>query len=160
MPSLTVNGRGYTILPEHQSLTLLAWLREVRDLTGTKCGCGAGACGTCKVILDGTAVNACLHKMNKLDGSQITTIEGVGAPGALDPIQRAFIESGAIQCGFCTPGMVITAKVLLDANPAPGEAEIRRAFRGNLCRCTGYVKIVKAVQLAARLRGGEVAGNV
>ena len=160
MSSLTVNGKPYTLSPEHHGMTLLNYLREVLDLTGTKCGCGAGACGTCKVILDGKAVNACLYRVEKVADKPITTIEGIGPPGEMSPVQRAFVEAGAIQCGFCTPGMIITATALLRSNPDPDEATIRRAFSNNLCRCTGYVKIIKAVQLAALWRREETGSGV
>jgi aerobic carbon-monoxide dehydrogenase small subunit len=118
-------------------------------LTGTKKGCGEGECGTCTVLIDGRPVNSCLVLAVLAQGKEILTIEGVGTPENLHPIQQAFVEEGAIQCGFCTPGMVMTTKALLDREKNPDEQQIRKAISGNLCRCTGYVKIVKAVQKAA-----------
>lgn len=147
---LHINGEDRTVLAE-KNWNLLYVLREVLDLTGAKCGCNTGDCGACRVILDGEAVNSCLIQVQKLEGKKIETIEGVTGPdGGLHPIQQAFIECGAVQCGYCTPGMVLSAKALLDKNPAPSEEEIRAAIHPNLCRCTGYVKIVKAVELAAK----------
>lgn len=131
--------------------TLLYVLREVLHLTGTKCGCSTGDCGACKVILNGEAKNSCLIQIGSLEGAQLETIEGLFHHGELHPIQRAFIDSGAIQCGFCTPGMIIAAKALLDRVPNPTDDEIREALNNNLCRCTGYVKIIEAVHLAATL---------
>ena len=152
---LIINGRKKQIAAE-PDWNLLYVLREVLDLTGTKCGCGTGNCGSCKVIVDGRAVNACCLKVSALSGKQITTIEGLSDGVHLHPIQQAFIDAGAVQCGFCTPGMVMCAKALLDKIPHPTDAEIKKALRGNLCRCTGYVKIVEAVKLAAeRLSAGE-----
>ncbi|MEA4871141.1 Nicotinate dehydrogenase subunit A [bioreactor metagenome] len=134
-----------------KSWTLLYLLREVLNLTGTKCGCYTGDCGACKVILDGEARNSCLIKIGSLEGRSVETIEGLYHDGALHPIQRAFIESGAIQCGYCTPGMIMAAKALLDCTPNPTDDEICAALSNNLCRCTGYVKIIEAVHMAARL---------
>lgn len=145
---LKINGRMRQFAAE-PDWNLLYILREVLDLTGTKCGCGTGNCGSCKVLVNGRAVNACCLKAASLSGKEITTIEGLSDGVHLHPIQQAFIDAGAVQCGFCTPGMVICAKALLDKDPNPSEEAIRKALRGNLCRCTGYVKIVKAVQLAA-----------
>lgn len=148
---LYINGETRNVMVEPQ-WTLLYVLREILDLTGAKCGCGTGDCGACKVLIDGKAENACLIQARKAQGKQIETIEGLTAPdGALHPIQRAFIESGAIQCGFCTPGMIMLTKSLLAHNPWPSEEDIRQALGNNICRCTGYVKIVEAVKLAARL---------
>ena len=147
---LNINGEERAVQAE-KTWNLLYLLREVLDLTGAKCGCNTGDCGACRVILDGEAVNSCLIQVQKLEGKRIETIEGVTGPdGGLHPIQQAFIECGAVQCGYCTPGMVLSAKALLDKNPAPSEEEIREAIHPNLCRCTGYVKIVNAVQLAAK----------
>jgi aerobic-type carbon monoxide dehydrogenase small subunit (CoxS/CutS family) len=130
--------------------SLLDILREDYGLTGAKDSCGGeGECGACTVILDGQPVNACLVLASQLEGSRVTTIEGLAPAGQLHPIEDAFIRAGAIQCGFCTPGMVLASKALLDQNPHPSEAEIRSALAGNLCRCTGYVKIVQAVKMAA-----------
>jgi aerobic carbon-monoxide dehydrogenase small subunit len=130
--------------------SLLDILREDYGLTGAKDSCGGeGECGACTVILDGQPVNACLVIAGQLEGCRVTTIEGLAPDGQLHPIEEAFIRAGAIQCGFCTPGMVLASKALLDQNPHPSEAEIRSALAGNLCRCTGYVKIVQAVKMAA-----------
>lgn len=129
--------------------TLLKMLREDFDLTGAKEGCGAGECGACTVIMDGLAVNSCLVLAVEVDGHEITTIEGLTTDGKLDPLQVAFINEAALQCGFCTPGMIMTAKVLLKNNPAPTVAEIKEGISGNLCRCTGYKKIIEAIQSAA-----------
>ena len=142
---LTVNGELYELeIPAHR--TLLDVIREDLGFTGTKQGCGNGECGACTVLLDGNPVNACLVLALQADGKSVTTIEGLSRGGALDPIQEAFIAKGAIQCGFCTPGMVLSVKALLDRTPRPGEMEIREALTGNFCRCTGYQKIVEAVQ--------------
>ena len=112
-------------------------------------GCGNGKCGACSVLMNGNVVNSCLVLAMEADGQEITTIEGIGQPDNLHPLQQSFVENGAIQCGFCTPGMILSAKALLDENPNPTDQEIRKAMEGNLCRCTGYAKIVKAVQAAA-----------
>ena len=131
-------------------LRLIDVLRNTMSLTGTKEGCGEGECGSCTVIVDGQAVNSCLYPALEIEGKNVITIEGLYSPeNKLSVIQQAFIDSGAIQCGFCTPGMVISAKSLLDSNPDPSEEEIRNALQGNLCRCTGYVQIVEAVKKAA-----------
>ncbi|NWF91302.1 MAG: (2Fe-2S)-binding protein [Syntrophaceae bacterium] len=131
-------------------LTLLHLLRDELELTGTKEGCGMGECGACTVLLDGRPVNSCILPAMEVDGKNVTTIEGlIDAQGNLHPIQKAFIEHGAIQCGFCTPGMVLSAKALLDENPKPTEEEIRNAIAGNLCRCTGYLQIVQAIKAAS-----------
>ena len=145
---LTVNGEMKTIdVEEHK--TLLWVLRNQLNLTGPKMGCGNGKCGACSVLMNGNVVNSCLVLAMEADGQEITTIEGIGRPDNLHPLQQSFVDSGAIQCGFCTPGMILSAKALLDENPNPTEQEIRKAMEGNLCRCTGYAKIVKAVQAAA-----------
>lgn len=125
--------------------TLLDALRYDLGLTGTKEGCGDGNCGSCTVLLDGQAINSCLVFAIELDGQEVTTIEGLYQGGNLHPLQQAFIDEGAVQCGFCTPGMILAAKALLDSNPYPTEAEVRLAIAGNLCRCTGYDKIVRAI---------------
>ncbi|NCE63960.1 (2Fe-2S)-binding protein [Pseudoflavonifractor sp. 524-17] len=149
---LKINGEVRTVQVE-KNWTLLHVLREVLDLTGAKCGCNTGDCGACKVILDGEAVNSCLVLAVKAVGQDIQTIEGLSNGPELHPIQQAFIDAGAVQCGYCTPGMVMSAKALLDKNPDPSEEEIRAAISNNLCRCTGYVKIVDAIRLAgARMR--------
>jgi carbon-monoxide dehydrogenase small subunit len=123
-------------------------LREELNLTGVKIGCGEGNCGTCTVILDGKAIKSCLMLAHNAKGKEIVTIEGLTGDGGLHPLQKAFIEHFAVQCGFCTPGMILAAKTLLDENPNPTEEEVREALSGNLCRCTGYVKIVEAVLAA------------
>ncbi|MBU5434136.1 (2Fe-2S)-binding protein [Pseudoflavonifractor sp. MSJ-37] len=145
---LKINGEIRTVQCE-KNWTLLYVLREVLDLTGAKCGCNTGDCGACKVIIDGEAVNSCLVLAPKAVGKDIWTIEGLSKGPELHPIQQAFIDAGAVQCGYCTPGMVMSAKALLDKNPDPTEEDIRKAISNNLCRCTGYVKIVEAIQLAA-----------
>lgn len=147
---LTVNNRIFEV-QARPNATLLSILRDQLDLTGAKCGCGTGDCGACTVLLDGEAVRSCIVPVRDAVGKQITTIEGLARGSELHPIQRAFVECGAIQCGFCTPGMILAAKALLDHNPNPTEDEIRAAIRFNLCRCTGYARIVEAVQFAAEL---------
>ena len=131
--------------------TLLRVIRDELRLTGTKEGCGEGDCGTCTVLVDGKAVNSCLILAVDADGKAITTIEGLAQGGELHPLQKAFIEKGAVQCGFCTPGMILSAKALLDGNPHPSEEEIRSAISGNLCRCTGYVKVIEAIRSVAEM---------
>jgi carbon-monoxide dehydrogenase small subunit len=133
------------------SMTLLDFLREDLGLKGTKKGCDAGQCGACTIIMDGKTVNACLILAIQADGKEILTIEGLSPGGRLHPLQEAFVEEGAVQCGFCVPGMILSAKALLDEKKDPSGEEIREALSGNLCRCTGYVKIIKAVQKAAAL---------
>jgi carbon-monoxide dehydrogenase small subunit len=128
--------------------TLLQMIREDLGLTGTKSGCERGECGACTVLLNGVAVNSCLLPAMEADGKEIVTIEGLARNGRLHPLQEKFIELGAIQCGFCTPGMILTAKALLDRNPHPTEREVRREIAGNFCRCTGYDKIVEAILAA------------
>jgi aerobic carbon-monoxide dehydrogenase small subunit len=130
--------------------TLLWLLREHFDLIGAKEGCGVGECGACTVLVDGRAVNACLLLAAKVEGCDVLTVEGLGGPEALHPLQRSFLEKHAVQCGFCTPGMLLSAKALLDRNPRPSRDEIREALAGNLCRCTGYTQIVDAVFAASR----------
>ncbi|MFB3886032.1 MAG: (2Fe-2S)-binding protein [Thermodesulfobacteriota bacterium] len=128
-------------------LTLLQLLRDKLELTGTKEGCGMGECGACTVLLDGKTINSCLFPALEVHGRTVTTIEGLTDPqGNLHPIQKAFIQYGAIQCGFCTPGMVLSAKALLDERPKPTEEEIRNGIAGNLCRCTGYLQIIQAIK--------------
>jgi len=143
-----VNGEHYELAVE-PNRTLLEVLSENLGLTGAKMGCNEGDCGACTVILDGMAVCSCLILAAEAQNKEIVTIEGLASNGQLHPIQQAFIDHCALQCGYCTPGMIISAKALLDKNPDPTEADIRRALQGNLCRCTGYVKIVEAV-LAAK----------
>ncbi|MFQ6110841.1 MAG: (2Fe-2S)-binding protein [Nitrospinota bacterium] len=149
---MNLNGVPHEVVVE-PDWVLLDVLREELDYTGAKRGCdGTGECGTCTVIIDGKAIYSCLTLALEAEGKEITTIEGLAQGGELHPIQKAFIEHGAIQCGFCTPGMVLTAKALLDENPRPTEDEVREALRGNLCRCTGYVKIVEAILAASESR--------
>jgi carbon-monoxide dehydrogenase small subunit len=144
MVQLKVNGelRSAECPPE---TTLLKFLREQLNLTGAKLGCDVGDCGTCTVIVDGESVNSCLMLAARADGSEVATIEGLANAQQLHPIQQSFEELGALQCGFCGPGMIMSAKNLLDKNPEPSNAEIRDALSGNLCRCTGYTKIIEAI---------------
>ena len=132
------------------NMTLLAMLREKLTLTGTKNGCSTGECGACTVLINGEPVNSCMILAVECNGAQITTVEGLPQDGKLDPIQEALIEAGGVQCGFCIPGVLISSRALLDRNPNPSEEEIRLAIVGNLCRCTGYVRIIEAVKQAAR----------
>lgn len=150
-----VNNQSYTLDSQTKG-TLLHILRNDLGLTGTKCGCQTGDCGTCMVILNGKATRSCLVTIKNLDGAVIQTIEGLSTAYTIHPIQQAFIDAGAIQCGFCTPGMVMSAKALLDVNPNPTQLEIRQAIDHNLCRCTGYEKIVEAILLAAQRMGGTI----
>ncbi len=145
----TVNNRPYH-LTTAPNRTLLHVLREDLGLMGTKEGCGVGECGACAVLMNGEPVNSCLVLIGQANDSTITTIEGISKNGQPHPLQKAFVEHGAVQCGFCTPGMIIVSKALLDKNPDPSEQEIREALAGNICRCTGYTKIVEAVQAAAK----------
>jgi carbon-monoxide dehydrogenase small subunit len=147
--SFVFNGSSMKMMVEDH-WTLLHLIREVLGHTGTKEGCGSGECGACTVIVDGEAVNSCLYLAAEIDGKKLLTIEGLAAKdGTLHPIQRAFVENGGIQCGFCTPGMIMSAKALLDKNPAAGENEIKAAIAGNLCRCTGYVQIIESIKAAS-----------
>ena len=147
---LNVNGRDYQVGTE-QSRTLLDVLRDDLGFTGAKEGCGTGSCGACTVLLDGRAVNSCLVLAAEAAGKKVITIEGLADNGNLHPLQQAFVEEGAVQCGFCTPGMILSAKALLDANPRPTETEIREGIAGNLCRCTGYEAIVRAIRRTANV---------
>jgi carbon-monoxide dehydrogenase small subunit len=147
--TLTVNGRRYK-LGVDPLRTLVEVLREDLGFTGVKVGCGKGECGACTILLNGKPVNSCLILAVEADGSSILTIEGLSKDGTLHPLQEAFVKYGAVQCGYCTPGMILSAKALLDENPNPSELDIREAISGNLCRCTGYAKIVKAILEAAR----------
>jgi carbon-monoxide dehydrogenase small subunit len=147
--TLTVNGTPYEVAVEPRQ-SLLQLLREELHLTGTKEGCSEGECGACTVLLDGETVDSCLIFALEAQGREVTTIEGLAQGDQLHPVQKAFAEYGAVQCGFCTPGMILAAKALLDSNPHPTELEIRQGISGNLGRCTGYVKIVEAIQAAAR----------
>jgi len=150
---ITVNGAKRVFDVEPQTL-LLNLLRDEMDLTGTKYGCGIGECGACTVLLDGDAVLACMVLAVDADDRRVDTIEGLAEGGKLHPIQEAYLDEGAVQCGFCTPGFIMATKALLDENPEPTEQEIREYLNGNICRCTGYVSIVKAVQTAAaRMKG-------
>jgi len=147
--SINVNGvkRTASVPPE---TTLLRLLRDEFQLTGAKLGCDVGDCGACTVIVDGKSVNSCLMLASQADGREVTTIEGLATMDRLHPIQKVFEDLGALQCGFCGPGVIMSAKALLDENPSPSVAEIRDGLAGNLCRCTGYTKMIEAIQLAAR----------
>lgn len=147
--TLNVNGQKYRV-PIEGGQTLLDLLREGLGLMGTKKGCDQGDCGACTVLVDGKPVNACLVLAVEVSGKNITTIEGLTRDGKLHSLQQAFVDHNAIQCGFCTPGMIITAVALLDENTNPTDEEIRSFLQGNLCRCTGYYKIVQAIQAAAK----------
>ncbi|HEY7321898.1 MAG TPA: (2Fe-2S)-binding protein [Candidatus Binatia bacterium] len=146
---LTINGRLYEEDVEPR-LLLSHFLREAIGLTGTHVGCVIGECGACSVLLDGKVVKSCLHFAVQADGREVTTIEGLAKNGELNPVQEAFVKHYAFQCGYCTPGMVMTSYALLQQNPNPSEEEIRKALAGNLCMCTGYVQIVEAVKDAAK----------
>lgn len=143
----TLNGAAVSAYVE-PNWRLLDLLRDTLNLTGTKEACGQGECGACTVLLDNEAVNSCLVLAEQVDSKSVTTIEGLAKDGVLDPLQQAFVDCGAIQCGFCTPGMIMSAKGLLLKNPNPTEEEIKEAVEGNICRCTGYVKIIEAVKRA------------
>ncbi|MBL7175418.1 MAG: (2Fe-2S)-binding protein [Desulfobacteraceae bacterium] len=144
---LEVNGRNYSLSIEPWK-TLLNVLRDTLGLTGAKRGCDDGNCGACTVLMDGKAVKSCLLLIPKARGKKIETIEGLGTSDMLHPLQESFVEDFAVQCGFCTPGMIMTAKAILDENPCATEEEIREGIHGNICRCTGYVKIVEAIEAA------------
>jgi len=147
--SFVLNGNRMEMEIEPE-WTLLHLLREELEMTGSKSGCESGECGACTVIVNGKAVNSCLFPAPEIEGANVMTIEGMAKPsGELHPLQIAFMEKGAVQCGYCTPGMIMSAKALLDENPNPNEEEIRHALAGNMCRCTGYVQIVDAVKAAA-----------
>jgi carbon-monoxide dehydrogenase small subunit len=148
---LTVNGRVH-ILDVAVEMTLLELIRDRLGLTGTKEGCGKGQCGSCTVLLDGRPVNSCLMLAAQADGHEVTTIEALEHNGELDVVQKAFIQEGAVQCGFCTPGLILTARALLDENPDPDDHQIRKAISGHLCRCTGYGAIIRAIRRAAAQR--------
>ena len=152
--TLTINGQRHEVLTEPHR-TLLDVLRVDLGLTGTKENCLEAECGVCTVLLDGRAVNACILLAAQCQGRQVLTIEGLGGSGQLHPLQRAFIDHGAVQCGYCIPAMILSAKAFLDEHPAPTEAQVREALAGNLCRCTGYQKIVDAVLAAARELAGQ-----
>jgi aerobic carbon-monoxide dehydrogenase small subunit len=146
--SLSVNGDRYEVAVEPR-WTLLEMIREELRFTGSKEGCGTGDCGACSMLVDGRLVTSCLMLAAQADGREIVTIEGLATNGKLDPVQQAFIDTGGVQCGFCTPGMIMAAKSLLDRNPSPTLEQIRGGLAGNLCRCTGYAKIYEAVMAAA-----------
>ena len=146
---LNINGKDHHLMIK-KGWTLLYVLREILNFTGTKAGCETGACGACKVLVEGEAFNSCSVLARNMVGKTITTIEGVASDGELHVVQEAFIEAGAVQCGFCTPGMIISTIALLQHNPCPERKEIAKALDNNLCRCTGYIKIFDAVELASR----------
>ena len=150
--SFTLNGDSVTAeVPV--TWTLLKTLREYFELTGAKVGCGVGECGACTVIMDGEAINSCLCPIPEVEGRSVTTIEGLAdEDGALHPLQDAFLKNNGVQCGFCTSGMIMSSKALLDQNPDPSEDDIRTSIAGNFCRCTGYVQIVESIQMAAEER--------
>ncbi|MFC2024174.1 (2Fe-2S)-binding protein [Chloroflexota bacterium] len=153
--NLSVNGVGH-VIGVKDNWTLLELLREKLGLTGTKCACGKGECGACTVSMNGEAVLSCLTLAASANGKEIVTIEGLKRNGQLDPIQQAFVDYGAIQCGFCTPGMIMAAKALLEKNPCPSEEEVRVGINSNLCRCTGYAQIVAAIMTASKkLQGAD-----
>lgn len=150
----TINGE-VTELDVRPNCTMLSVIREELHLTGTKVGCGAGECGACTVIVNGKPLNACLVLAPEMDGMEIRTIEGIAdRDGNLSPLQKAFIEHAALQCGFCTPGFIMSATALLEENPAPTREEIKHAIAGNLCRCTGYIRIIEAIEDVAGRNGG------
>jgi carbon-monoxide dehydrogenase small subunit len=142
--TMTLNGEEMTVEVKPSTL-LVEVLRDQLELTGTKVACGEGECGACTVLLDGQPVNSCLVPALKAQGREVLTVEGLAPLGELHPLQKTFVEHGAVQCGYCTPGMLMSAKALLDHNPSPTEDEVRLAISGNLCRCTGYAKIVEAI---------------
>lgn len=151
--NLRINGEPYEI-SVRPNMTLLDFLREKVGFTGTKKGCDTGQCGACTVLLDGKPINSCLVLAVDANGRELLTIEGLAKNGQLHPLQEAFIQEGAIQCGYCTSGMLLSAKALLDENPAPKEEDVKKGIAGNLCRCTGYVRIVKAILNVAKKMGG------
>jgi carbon-monoxide dehydrogenase small subunit len=151
METLTMRLNDQEVTVEVKTDALLVdVLRDQLELTGTKEACGEGECGACTVLLDGEPVTSCLIPALKAQGKEVMTVEGLASAGELHPLQRAFIEHGAVQCGYCTPGMLMSAKALLDRNPHPSEEEIKEAISGNLCRCTGYVKIIEAIKAASQ----------
>lgn len=152
--TVTINGAAERVdVPSN--MTLLQMLRERLALTGTKNGCEAGECGACTVLLDGEPVNSCMMLAVEADGREVRTVEGMSVDGRPSPLQQAFVEHNAVQCGFCTPGMLISAHALLERDPQPTEEAIKEAIVGNLCRCTGYVRIIDAIQDAAAGQGGQ-----
>ena len=155
--TVTVNGAAQSADVEARTL-LVHFIRETLELTGTHIGCDTTSCGACTVLLDGTPVKSCTVFAVQADGREVTTVEGLLSAGALHPIQAAFKEEHGLQCGFCTPGMMLTGKTLLESNPLPSDDEVRWAISGNICRCTGYMNIVKAIQTAGRAMAAETAG--
>jgi carbon-monoxide dehydrogenase small subunit len=156
--NITVNG-GLEQVVVPSNMTLMRMLRESLALTGTKNGCSAGECGACTVLMNGEPVNSCMVLAAECDGANITTVEGLAHDSQLDPIQEAIIESGAVQCGFCTPGILIASRAFLNRNPNPTDEQIREGLVGNLCRCTGYARIVEAVKKAANMKVAAVASS-
>jgi carbon-monoxide dehydrogenase small subunit len=152
--TMTLNSESVTVEVEPSDL-LVDVLRDKLGLTGTKIGCSEGECGACTVIMDGQAVLSCLLPAMKAHGCEVVTIEGLSRGDALHPLQQAFVEQGAVQCGYCTPGMIMSAKALLDENPQPSLEEIEEAIAGNLCRCTGYLQIIEAIEAAIESRSGK-----
>jgi aerobic carbon-monoxide dehydrogenase small subunit len=157
--NITVNGEKHQLEVDPQR-TLLEVIRQELGLTGAKEGCGVGECGACTVLLNGRPVDSCLVLALQAEGADIVTIEGLARDGQPDPLQSAFVENGAVQCGFCTPGMILTSKALLDQSANPGRDEIKQALAGNFCRCTGYNKIVDAVQVCGQSLGGKEDSHV
>ncbi len=156
--NITINGSVEPVdVPSN--LTLLQMLREKLAMTGTKNGCMAGECGACTVLLNGEPVNSCMVLAVECDGAEVVTVEGLVKDGVLDPIQETIIDQGGVQCGFCTPGMLISARALLNRQPDPSEADIREALVGNLCRCTGYLRIIEAVQEASKRQLQAISGD-
>lgn len=153
--NLTVNGSSES-LDVPSNMTLMRLLREILALTGTKNGCSAGECGACTVLLNGEPVNSCMVLAAECDGAEVITVEGLAGDQQLNPIQEAIINAGGVQCGFCTPGILITSRALLDRNPDPSDDEIKEALVGNLCRCTGYVRIIESVKEAARTQAAKL----
>jgi carbon-monoxide dehydrogenase small subunit len=149
--NVKING-GLEQVEVPSNMTLLSMLRERLAMTGTKNGCAAGECGACTIMMNGEPVNSCMVLAVEADGAELITVEGLAKEGELDIVQKTIIDKGGVQCGFCTPGILISAKALLDRNPNPTETEIREALVGNLCRCTGYVRIIEAVQAAAEIQ--------
>jgi carbon-monoxide dehydrogenase small subunit len=146
---ITINGQAATHEVEPRA-RLLDFLRDELDLTGTKEGCGNGECGACTVLVDGTPVCSCLYLAVQADGKRVTTVEGLAEGDELHPLQKAFLDHGAVQCGYCTPGLLLSAKACLDRNPHAGESDVRLAIAGNICRCTGYTKVIEAILSVAQ----------
>lgn len=154
--NVTINHESEQVVVP-SNMTLMQMLREKVALTGTKNGCSAGECGACTVLMNGEPVNSCMVLAVECDGAQIVTVEGLAGDKQLDPIQEAIIQAGGVQCGFCTPGILISSRALLDRNPSPGEQEIKEALVGNLCRCTGYERIIESVKAAAKVQLAQAA---